>query len=483
VIDAVDQLIADHHPKQIASSAGILFVRRTVVSVLSAISTAVIARTLGSAMFGSFSAALAVYYLFMSAGDLGFSLVLGRELAVAPADRGAFTRAATHVMTAWAVILTGVMFGIAASSGLTSDRGVVLLWMLPAVASTGLGGARQVFLVTYQTKRLAQVDTITNILSAVLICSVAIAHLGIGWIAAATCCSFVINSIWIAVIGFRLIDTTRATSSHRRRVIRQSLPLGIASLLSSAYFTIDMVVIGFIVSGRDLGYYAAAVKFLSILVTVPGLVLSAALPGLSIRAEDRVRLGEMMATVWHWLVTIGLPLCAAVGVFAPAAIHLFFGRGYDPSINLLRVLAGAAVVTLVSNIFGTVLVSLHRSRWMVIQNVLALVLNVAGNVVLVPRYGIAASAWLTLATELFVCVGAAIALRRSTSFAASASVSVRPALAVVTMAVVGLTLNRWSVAAIPVAGIAFVAVLSATGGWPSEMHHRLPPVLVRSGSA
>jgi O-antigen/teichoic acid export membrane protein len=190
----------------------------------------------------------------------------------------------------------------------------------------------------------------------------------------------------------------------------------------------------------------------------------------------------MMATVWHWLATIGLPLCVAVGVFAPAAIHLFFGRGYDASIDLLRVLAAAAVVTLMSNLFGMVLVSLHRTRWMLTQNVLALILNLAGNLVLVPHYGIAASAWLTLATELFVCIGAAIALQPRTRLAAAASVSVRPAIAVLTMAVVGLALNRWSVVAIPVASIAFIAVLSVTGGWPPEMHHRLPSLLVRSRS-
>jgi len=484
MLDAtVDELSEAHQAKRVASSTWLLFVRRTAVSVLSAISTAVVARTLGAAAFGSFSAALAIYYLFLSASDLGFSLVLGRELAVDPGERGAFTRAATQVMTAWAGLLTVIMFGVAVSAGLTSDRGVVLLWMLPAAAASGLGGARQIFLVTYQTKRLAQVDTITNVLSTILICGVAIAHLGIGWIAASTCCSFVVNFIWIAVIGSRLVDTNRATGAHRRSVIRQSLPLGIASLLSSAYFTIDMVVVGFIVSGRELGYYAAAIKFLSILVTVPGLVVAAALPGLSIRAGDRERLGELMATVWHWLATIGLPMCVAVGVFAPAAIHFFFGRGYNSSVNLLRVLAAAAVVTLASNVIGMVLVALHRSRWMLVQNALALALNVVGNVVLVPHYGVAASAWLTLVTELFVCVGAVLALRRSTTFVPSLRVSARPALAVLAMAGVGLALNHWPVAAVPLAGAAFLFVLSATGGWPPEMHDRLPSLLVRSRAA
>jgi O-antigen/teichoic acid export membrane protein len=468
----VGPVVEPHLVKSVASSASQLFLRRAVVTGLSALSTAIVARKIGSNDFGQFSSALATFFLVMSASDLGFSLVLGRELAVQPEQQGPLTRAALQVMGVWAGVLTALTVAMVAVIGLTSTRGIVLLWMTPAVATAGLTGVRQIFLVTYQTKKMALVDTMTNLGATAVICAVALAGLGVGWIAAATSLQFVANSVWMARIGLRLLDKQRPSTQHRRTILAQSIPLGIASLLASAYFTIDMALLGFVVSGPQLGYYAAAVKFLSILVTVPGLVVTAALPGLSVRVKDRDELASLMASIWHWLATVGLPLCAGTAVFAGVAIRILFGPTYASSVGLLQVLAASAAVALASNLFGTVLVAQRRSRWMLVQNAVALVGNVTGNIVLVPRYGVAASAWLTLGTEIFVCGGAALAIRRTVNFVPAVKVSTSPLLAVTALMVVGVALGRWPVAAVTGACLAYASVLSLTGGWPPEMREK-----------
>ncbi len=469
---ALAPVVEPHLVKSVASSASQLFLRRAVITCLSALSTAIVARKIGSSDFGQFSSALATFFLLMSASDLGFSLVLGRELAVQPEQQGPLTRAALQVMSAWAAVLTALTVAMVAVIGVTSTRGTVLLWMTPAVATAGLTGVRQIFLVTYQTRKMALVDTMSNLGATAVICAVALAGLGVGWIAAATSLQFVANSVWMARVGLRLLDKQRPSTQHRRTILAQSLPLGIASLLSSAYFTIDMALLGFVVSGPQLGYYAAAVKFLSILVTVPGLVVTAALPGLSVRAKDRDELASLMASIWHWLATVGLPLCAGTAVFAGVAIRTLFGPGYASSVGLLQVLAASAAVALASNLFGTVLVAQRRSRWMLVQNAVALVGNVAGNILLVPRYGVAAAAWLTLGTEVFVCMGAALAIRRTVDFLPAVKVSTSPLLAVTAMMAVGVALGRWPVAAVAGACLAYASLLSLTGGWPPEMRDR-----------
>src|SRR4029077_19395205 len=105
-----------------------------------------------------------------------------------------------------------------------------------------------------------------------------------------------------------------------------------------------------------------------------------------------------------------------------------------------------------------------------------LVGNVTGNIVLVPRYGVAASAWLTLGTEVFVCAGAALAIRRTVNFLPAARVSTSPLLAVTAMIAVGVALGRWPVAAVAGACLAYASVLSLTGGWPPEMRDRASSV-------
>jgi O-antigen/teichoic acid export membrane protein len=179
-----------------------------------------------------------------------------------------------------------------------------------------------------------------------------------------------------------------------------------------------------------------------------------------------------VASIWHWLATVGLPLCAGTAVFAGVAIRTLFGPSYASSVGLLQVLAASAAVALASNLFGTVLVAQRRSRWMLVQNAVALVGNVTGNILLVPRYGVAASAWLTLGTEVFVCAGAALAIRRTVNFGPAVRVSTSPLLAVMAMVAVGVALGRWPVAAVAGACLAYASLLSLTGGWPPEMREK-----------
>ena len=74
--------------RKMATSASQLFTRRVVVQLLSAASTAILARKLGVAGFGAYAAGLAMYYLALSVCDFGFGSVLARELGSGRPDDG-----------------------------------------------------------------------------------------------------------------------------------------------------------------------------------------------------------------------------------------------------------------------------------------------------------------------------------------------------------------------------------------------------------
>ena len=74
--------------QQIAGSAVTLLGRRVLVTVMTAVGTAVVARALGAASFGQLSSAFAACWLAAAASDFGISLVLGRDLAAEPERRG-----------------------------------------------------------------------------------------------------------------------------------------------------------------------------------------------------------------------------------------------------------------------------------------------------------------------------------------------------------------------------------------------------------
>ena len=461
--------------KKMATSASQLFIRCIAVQLLSALSTAILARKLGIAGFGDYSAGLAMYYLALSVCDFGFGNVLARELGKHRADDGRLVRSMLHVQTAWSSLVGLAVVGFCLAVGLGAVRIQVLMVLAPAVALFGLSGVRQVFYANYRTGRLGAIDVSTNVLQLLVVATVAFAGGGPLAVAIALSVMILVNTVVVAVAGLRLIDTRTATPVVRKRMLVDALPLGMSSLLASAYFTLDLSIVGFLVSSREVGYYAAATKALTLLVTVPGLVITAVVPGMSSHAGSPKALGELAGRVWHWLAVTAVPLCVAVMLFAPLFVSLYYGREYRPAVPLVRILAASGVVAVLSNVFGTTMVVTRRNRWLVVQGAIALVFNVAGNLIFVPHFGVTASAWLTVLTELLVCAGSIIGMRHSLEFGPMVHTTLVPALALAAMIAVWLGTRQWSVVSLVTSCLAYGIVLSVLGGWPEE----LPPIVPR----
>jgi len=464
-----DEQVDRPESTRIATSAGQLLLRRVIVQVLSALSTAVLARTLGVAGFGDFAAGLAMYYLALSVCDFGFSSVLARELGSGRADDGRLVRSMLRVQTTWSVVVGLGTVAFALAVGLSSPRIQVLLALTPAIALFGLSGVRQVFYASYRTGRLGLIDVATNAVQLGIVTVVAVSGGGPLAVALALCAMILVNCVVVAVVGLRMVDADPSTPVVRRQMLTHSLPIGMSLLLASAYFTLDLSIVGFLVPSREVGYYAAATKALSLLVTVPGLVIAASLAGLSSHAADRGELGRLTARVWHWLAVSALPLCIAVLLYAPVVVRVYYGPGYGPAVPLVRILALSGIIAALSNVFGATMVATRRNRWLVVQGSVALVGNVCGNLLLVPHFGVTASAWLTVATEAGVCAGSVVAMRPTIDMGPIVRVSLVPLVALGAMVVVGGTTRSWPIPSMAAAGAVFVIVLGVLGGWPEDL--------------
>ncbi len=436
-------------PTRLGTSAALMIVRRFAMIGLLAVSTAVLAHLLGVARFGAYSAALATTQLAAAASDLGFSSVLAREMAVRPAERGAILAAALREWSLWTLTLAAGLVALGVISGTGTDRGIALIALAPSLLVDCLSGFRQLFYVLYRTGTMVKLDLLSTVVQAALITSVVAAGGGVLGAAAAMTAAIIFNAL-----------------------VRAAAPLGIASLLSSVYFTIDLVIVGWIVAPVEVGHYAAAVKFLNIIVAIPSVLLTAALPALSAACREREQLTELAARVWHWILAIALPLCVGAAVFAPTLIHIAFGRGYVAAVPLLRILALAGIGSMVSSVLNAILIGQYRARAQLAINSLALAVNVGLNVALVPRYGVVAAAWTTVGTEVLVFTTIVTLLRGTLRWRPSMGVTWRPAAAAALAAILGLALRRTPGLAIPASVLLYIAATYLLGAWPREWSPR-----------
>ncbi|MDQ6822092.1 MAG: oligosaccharide flippase family protein [Actinomycetota bacterium] len=467
-----ERAITEQGAAQVFRAAVDLVGRLGLVTVLGAIATLAITRLLGPTGYGTYASAIATAALLGAAADLGFSLMLSRDAAGSPAAHRSMLRAAYEIAIAWAAVLTVILVALAFTADVASDRGMVLLVLAPSMLFNGLNPARTFMVIARRTRLLVLIDVCVITIQVGV--SVLVAAQGLGPVAVAVAVSAgsIVNNLIVSVAVAKVLEPGSRERFSRRVLLARAAPLGVVSILTRVYLTIDLVLLGWLITGPRLGQYAAAAKVVTVLSAVSGAVMSGALPAMAVRVSDRRELERLIVRVWHWLVVVPLPVFVGLLLFAGPAVRLAFGARYAHASALLGILAGAGVVSVLSNLVGNLMVVFERNRALVIQNSIAIVFNVAGNLILVPQIGVVAAAWMTLATEVLVCTSAIVRLRGDLSLARLVTVSRRPVLALVVASAVALVLLDTPVVAVCASALSFLAVLSALGAWPAEF--RLP---------
>jgi O-antigen/teichoic acid export membrane protein len=463
--------------QRVAGSALNLVGQFGALTLLSALSTIAITRLLGPTGYGVYGSAVATSALLGAMADFGFGMMLSRDMAEDSARHRPLLRSAYEVASGWSLILALAMVVMAIAAPITSPRGAALLVLAPSMAFNGLNPARIFFVVTYRTRQLVRLDVLTTLAQVIVTVIVAAAGLGPVAVTATVSIGSIVNNVIVAVAAEKMLGPATADRFSRRELIRRSAPLGLLSIMTKVYLTIDLVLLGWYISGPRLGDYAAASKLLTVIAGLSGVVMGGALPALSSKAKVRAELEQLTERVWHWLMVGALPLFLALALFAPLIVRLAVGHGYHGAVPLIRILCIAGAITVVSNLVGNLMVALRKMRPLFVQNSAAIVVNITGNLILIPRYGVYAAAWMTAVTEVLVCAGSLFSLRHELRFDQLARVSVRPGLAAAIAAAVALPIDRSQWVAAPVAGVTFIAALSILRAWPSEFHPaRLLPV-------
>ena len=191
--------------------------------------------------------------------------------------------------------------------------------------------------------------------------------------------------------------------SSLTRTASDAIPYALSRLSLQLYSRVDVVFLGFILGVAAAGVYNVAFRVVFMLMSIPQLVSFALLPQVSRLYESSP--SEHKA-LYHKSVNLGvlfgLPVAAGVWLVAPDFVDLVFGRDFQESATVLRILAGVLFLTFLSRTMGVFLVSCDRqverakSLWAVAF------VGLLGNAVLIPFFGIKGAAVATLISEVLL---------------------------------------------------------------------------------
>jgi len=197
-----------------------------------------------------------------------------------------------------------------------------------------------------------------------------------------------------------------------REIIGFAAPRTASAGLEQAIIWVDVLLVGWLLSDQAAGVYGGAARFIQ-----AGLVVDAALrvvvsPRFSALLHQRkdAEVRDLYVTATIWLVLIASPIYVLLAVFAPVFLDLL-GPGFREGATVLAILAVGITVTFLAGNIHSLLIMSGRSGWAAINKVVVLVVNVVGNVLLIPVWGIEGAAVVWAASMLIDAALAAIEVR------------------------------------------------------------------------
>lgn len=188
-------------------------------------------------------------------------------------------------------------------------------------------------------------------------------------------------------------------------------------LATVVYFRADMLLLNSMgVATGEIGQYAAAYRFIEALILLAMPVALLVFRRLRLAWQDSQ---NVRRRIWRALLMaslVGLAFTGALIFMAEWAVSLAYGAAYHEAASLLVVLAYSLLFILPNSILTQAAIALNLERGYAVIATLAALLNVGLNGWLIPRYGVHAAAWVTVATEgwLFVALMGYLVFRQWT---------------------------------------------------------------------
>jgi O-antigen/teichoic acid export membrane protein len=381
---------------------------------LGVVVTALVVRTLGRDGYGQWSTLFIVLTLTGYFASFGMESVALREIAREPEHEREWIGA---VMMVRLIVLGPVLvLSIAAVLVLRESHqmliaGLILILTMPF---SGVGVLQLMFQLRVNNLVPMLVLTLRSVLWAIAVAIIYAQGYGMIALAIAMSTTNAVGSVVQALAALRMVDRwPRPSRARIGPLLRATIPLGVSGVLIIGYARIDQVIVFRALGSGPAGLYGSVYNVVdqahfvpvSILTTLSPII-AAAWPG------DRARLLRTFRLAAELMAITSFGALAFAGVAATPLVRLFFGADFVRAAPALPVLGGAFVFICFDYLNGSMLVALGKQRQLLDISVIALVVNVAGNLVLVPILGFMGAAWMTLATEVVVfAAGSALIVR------------------------------------------------------------------------
>lgn len=388
----------------IAKNTFWLFFGQLAGRALRAIIVIYAARVLGASNWGAFSYALGVAAFLTIFSDIGINALLTKEASRKPELKDQYLATAFFVKLALLILcVTGVIIAFPYLTNIPEAAALmpilVLVFAFDTLRDLGSALARALEKMEMEAGLLAFTNFAIVALGFALLMTYKTAT-ALAW-------GYAVGS------GLGFVATAFALRRHygnilkdfSRRLILPILttawPFGLMGLMGAIMLNTDIIMLGWLRSATEVGYYSAAQKLILLSYVFPQLIATSVFPPLARAvASDKPAAKALLEKSVAFATLVAIPVALLGFLLATPIITLVFGAAYATAIPAFKLLMLTILIVYPGTLLGNAVFAYDKQKSFLTFVLVAIVGNAAFNFLLIPSYGIIGAAGATVITQL-----------------------------------------------------------------------------------
>ena len=383
-----------------------LVASQIIASVCGFIWTVLIARTLGVSDYGIYGFAISLTGILTIVNDFGISTHIVRHISTDYDTAPKYLGNAIPLKSLFAFItffLSLIVLIVMGVDELTIK--VTLLFTIETIFMSMGGLIHGSFQAFEKNKYQGITNTVLNLLLLLFIIISVFTNIGIYGIAV----SYVLANL--IALGLNYYFLTKHITKPKfeldlefcKKIIILSLPFAVTGILTTIYYSIDMIMLTNMIGNYATGIYSATYKLISVLTLFYALYTAVIFPIMSKFFEND---GRLLIISYEksikYLMLVMIPLCIATMFYSLDVTQLIYGHEYDAAAPVLSILIWTVCLLFVSGVGNTLLNASHKEVTVTKIYFIATVFNVVLNFLLIPHFSYIGAAVTTVLSDILI---------------------------------------------------------------------------------
>jgi O-antigen/teichoic acid export membrane protein len=367
------------------------------------------ARSLGVFGWGIFSYIIAFASIFTSFADIGLNTLVIKEFSVDTGKSFNYFSTAFYIKIFWFLLSSIIIFILIPLSKIQINTSLIIFVLLFLFSDS----LREFLMSVNRAAERMELEAYLKIISNVLIVFFGIFFVLFYKTPSSLAFGYFIGSIlgllisFLSLSGYRYKIIGSFSKNLLPTIIKSAWPIAISMAVNTVALSIDTIALGYFKGPIEVGLYSAAQRVIMFLYVIPLFLVTSLLPVISRYAKtDKEKLAFLFKKSAKLFFILSLVVVIFGIVFAKFIILLGFGQDYLGAVSAFRMLLLLIPAAFINFLVIYTAIALNLQKKLLWGNVSGLALNIALNIILVPKYGIfgaAIAVVITLNCLVLIC--------------------------------------------------------------------------------